>query len=145
MRVIVFLLLIVFTFGCNAPKKQTEVSAESWAVKMADAVMSRVDSLIYYDHSTRVRWQYDQAMLGLAIDRLGAIDSSYSKYMRDFVDYFVNEDGTIKHYRQDEYNIDRINPGKNLIVLYKRTGQEKYRTAIELLVEQMKTHPTTTE
>jgi unsaturated rhamnogalacturonyl hydrolase len=40
-----------------------------------------------------------------------------------------------------DYNIDRINPGKPLFRLYQITGDEKYKKALFLLREQMKTHP----
>jgi len=33
------------------------------------------------------------------------------------MDVFVNNDGTIKGYKQDEYNIDNISNGKLLLLL----------------------------
>ena len=63
--------------------------------------------------------------------------------MSDYIDYFVQEDGSVKTYKKSIYNIDRINPGKNVITLYKRTGEEKYKKVIDQLVEQMKEHPKT--
>jgi len=61
------------------------------------------------------------------------------------MDHFVNDDGSIRTYSRDEYNIDNILPGRNLLFLYKVTGQEKYRKAGALLREQLKTHPRTSE
>jgi unsaturated rhamnogalacturonyl hydrolase len=61
------------------------------------------------------------------------------------MDRFVNDDGTIRTYTIDEYNIDNINNGKILLLLYKVTGQEKYRKAAALLREQLRTHPRTSE
>ena len=116
---------------------------------MANSIIARSDSLLYYDKvitpekKHKIKWQYDVAMVGMVIDKLGDVDSSYSKYMEDYVNYFVQEDGTVKKYKPEEYNIDRINPARNIITLYKRTGEEKYRKAIELFVEQMRNHPTT--
>jgi unsaturated rhamnogalacturonyl hydrolase len=63
--------------------------------------------------------------------------------MKTYIDYFINEDGTVKHYKIEEYNLDRINPAKNLFTLYKRTGEEKYNKAIQLFVEQLENHPKT--
>ncbi len=45
------------------------------------------------------------------------------------MDFFVQEDGTIKGYRPDEYNIDHINNGKLILFLYRVTGKEKYKKA----------------
>jgi unsaturated rhamnogalacturonyl hydrolase len=43
------------------------------------------------------------------------------------------------------YNIDYINSGKTLFDIYKQTGNEKYKKAMDLLVEQMRLHPRTLE
>jgi unsaturated rhamnogalacturonyl hydrolase len=112
---------------------------------MADAVMSRFDSLIYYNNPGKVKWQYDIAMLGQAIDRLGSVDQKYSLYMQDFSDYFVREDGNVKLYKKSDYNLDHINPAKNLLTLYKRTGQQKYLNAINHFIVHLEEQPVTSE
>lgn len=132
--------LIFSTLSCGGSKAET--NSELWSVRMANSVMVRYDTLLKMD-APRVRWQYDVSFVGQAIDKLGDIDPKYSEYMETFIDYFVQEDGSVKHYKTEEYNIDRINPAKNLITLYKRTGEKKYLDAIELHVEQMRNHPKT--
>ncbi len=144
MKKILAILIVVFgTIGCTSSKKNTPENNEKWSVQMANSVMFRYDSLVNYLNPKTIKWSYDVAFLGQAIDKLGNIDAKYSKYLETYVDYFVNEDGSIKSYSIDEYNIDHINPGKNLITLYKRNGLQKYRDAIGLLVRQMETHPKT--
>ncbi len=132
------LYLSCSTEGTNNQKK----SENKWSVRMAGSVMARHDSLVTYTSSQGV-WQYDIGMLGMAIDKLNSKDEKYGQYMKDWVDRFVTEEGKVKGYRIEEYNIDNINPAKNLITLYKRTGEEKYRKAISLFVKQMETHPKT--
>ncbi len=90
-----------------------------WSVKMANSVMNRSDSLVYYV-DRNPKWAYDVAFLGMAIDRLGSIDKKYSKYMEDWVNYFVQPDGSVIDYRIEEYNLDRIFPGRNVMTIYKR-------------------------
>ena len=142
MSKLVFCFLILLFAGCNQSTYKNIIDENpTWALAMADASISRFDSLIRYNNPTRVKWEYDFAFLGLAIDRLGSIDQKYSKYMQDYIDYFVDSEGNIKSYKKSDYNIDRVNPGKNLIVLYKRTGEEKYKIALETLVSQMESHP----
>jgi unsaturated rhamnogalacturonyl hydrolase len=53
----------------------------------------------------------------------------------------IDSTGNILTYRLDEHNIDQINAGKPLFQRYRQTGNEKFRTAIFTLREQMKTHP----
>ncbi len=110
---------------------------------MANSVMNLHDSLIYFEGREKVRWQYDVAMLAITIDKLGVIDPKYSDYMKTYFDAFINEEGVVKDYKKEEYNIDRINPAKGLLTLYKRTGEEKYNKAIAGFVDQMKSHPKT--
>ena len=61
------------------------------------------------------------------------------------MDHFVADDGSIRTYTIDEYNIDHILPGRNLLSFTKSQRQEKYRKAAALLREQLKTHPRTSE
>lgn len=110
---------------------------------MAESVMQRADSLINYLDPEEIKWQYDVAFLGQAIDRLGNIDPKYSKYMEDYVGYFVQDDGSVIDYDPVEYNLDCINPAKNIITIYKRTGNKVYRTALDRFVGQLETHPKT--
>ena len=137
------LLLAVVLSGCKSGKKTNTDVKERWSIKMADAVMTRFDTLGYYNNRTRAGWSYDVAMLGMAIDELGTIDPKYSAYMKTYMDMMVDDDGHIEKYDQSKYNIDNINPARNLIILYKKTGEEKYRRAIPQFVEQMENHPKT--
>ena len=41
-------------------------------------------------------------------------DEKYLKFSKDFIDFFVQEDGSIKTYDPKEYNLDNVNQGKNL-------------------------------
>ncbi len=144
MRFISLCILIVFFFGCKSFQKKINTNNDlKWSEQLSDAAISRFDSLIHYNNPAEVKWDYDFAFLGLAIDRLGDIDTTYSKYMQAYIDYFVDENGNISHYELSDYNIDWVDPGKNLIILYKRTGKEKYRIALETLVKQMEGQPKT--
>jgi unsaturated rhamnogalacturonyl hydrolase len=141
-----FLMLFLFTLGCKSETKNDETpDTESlkWSVQMANSVMNLHDTLLYYDGRDKIKWQYDVAMLAMTIDKLGEVDQKYSDYMKQYFDYFINDDGSVKKYKLEEYNLDRINPAKSLFTLYKRTGDEKYHKAIEQFVKQMESHPTT--
>jgi unsaturated rhamnogalacturonyl hydrolase len=131
-------------FGCSGKSKTSENESKSvlWSVQMADAVMTRYDSLIHYN-GNKPKYEYDLAFLGMAIDKLGTIDKKYSDYMKSYIDYFVQSDGTINGHKLSDYNIDRVRPGFNMLELYERTGDEKYKKAIETLVSQMETQPKT--
>lgn len=109
---------------------------------MANSVLERSDSLIYYV-DRNPKWAYDVALLGMAVDRLGKIDAKYSEYMESWVKYFVQSDGSVIDYTPTEYNLDRIFPGRNVITVYKRDPDPKYKIALDNFIEQLKTHPKT--
>ena len=72
-------------------------------------------------------------------------DSKYYDYLKRNIDYYIEPDGNIKTYRLEDYNLDNIAPGRQLLHLYEVTKQEKYLKAAELLMQQIKDQPKTTE
>lgn len=141
MNIKILIISAVVLLECTS-SKSSNVS-HRWSLKMADAVITRYDSLVYYNGQSRIKWQYDVAMLGYAIDKLGDIDKKYSNYLSDYIDCFIDDQGSISKYKLSDYNLDKINPAKALFTLYKRTGEEKYRIAIEKFFDQLKTQPRT--
>jgi unsaturated rhamnogalacturonyl hydrolase len=93
------------------------------------------------------KWTYE---LGVVLKGVEGVwystgDGRYFKYVRQSVDHFVDKDGAIRTYKLEDYNIDNVLLGRNLLTLYKVTGQEKYRKAAALLREQLRAHPRTSE
>ena len=93
------------------------------------------------------KWTYE---LGIMLKGLEGVwyatgDGRYFRHIQEQLDHWVQPDGTIRTYRPEEYNIDHVLLGRNLLTLYKVTGQEKYRKAAASLREQLKTHPRTKE
>ena len=93
------------------------------------------------------RWTYDHGLVLKGIERVwdNTRDKQYLDFIQRSMDHFVNDDGSIRTYSLIDYNIDNINPGRNLLFLYRVTNQEKYKKAAALLREQLKTHPRTSD
>lgn len=141
-----FILIMTFILlsACGsrpASEKKTDTDL-LWSVKMANTVINRSDSLAFYV-DRHPKWAYDVAFLGMAMDRLGSVDPRYSRYMEEWVDYFVQPDGSVLDYRKEEFNLDRIFPGRNVLTVYKRKGDAKYKTALDGLIGQLRDHPKT--
>src|SRR5687768_645366 len=96
---------------------------------------------------SRAKWSYDMGVILKGFEGIwrNTGDVKYYNYILKQMDFFVQDDGTIKTYKPDEYNIDHINNGKVVIVLYRVTQKEKYLKAAKLLREQLRTHPRTNE
>lgn len=68
-------------------------------------------------------------------------NKKYLDFIDAFVDYYVFEDGSIRGYDLETYNLDNLNEGRILFDLYAETGKEKYNKAIELLHRQIEGQP----
>jgi len=141
-RIAIIILIGITACSVSPRGKKQEQPDLKWSLRMANTVLSTSDSLIHYVPG-KPKWAYDVAFLGMAIDRLGGIDPRYSKYMESWVDYFVHPDGSVTDYRLKEYNLDRIFPGRNVLTVYKRYPDQKYKIALDNFIEQLKTHPKT--
>ncbi|MBR3833976.1 MAG: glycoside hydrolase family 88 protein [Lachnospiraceae bacterium] len=93
------------------------------------------------------KWNYIDGCMITAILSLYEMtgDEKYYTFAKDFVDYYVQEDGTIATYDPEEFNLDNVNTASNLFYLYDKTGDEKYRKAIELVRGQLERMPRTKE
>lgn len=148
-RNIIFSLLlsgIAILTNCQTTAGGNDLDpGQPWSVRMAGTVMARYPHLtdmdLKFHGRSRPKWQYDIAMLAEAIDRLGSVDQKYEAYMKDYIDFFINPEGEIFRYDMCDYNLDKIRPGNNLLILYRRTGEERYRIAIERLVTQLEGQP----
>lgn len=72
-------------------------------------------------------------------------DTYYLEKAENFISGFVSEDGKVRAYNIEDFNIDSICGAANLVKLHEITGKQKYRDAIELFREQVRRMPRTTE
>ncbi len=93
------------------------------------------------------KWTYDQGVVLKGMEGLWyhTGDAGYFKYIQHSIDELVTKDGGITTYKLEDYNIDNINCGRILLLLYRVTGDEKYYKAAATLREQLKGQPRTSE
>jgi unsaturated rhamnogalacturonyl hydrolase len=93
------------------------------------------------------RWSYDQGVVLKGIEGVWKLygDAQYFNYIQHSMDFYVQEDGSIKDYKRDDYNIDNANNGKVVMMLYNITGKEKYKKAIDNIRRQFNDQPRTKE
>ena len=119
-----------------SPQKPSTL--HTWSIRMVESTLQRYtldDALWHYEHGLQV----------MAIQRAGQVtgDERHLRFVADWIDRFVRADGSIHTYRVDEYNLDQINAGKLLFGALERTDDERYRKALDLLREQLRTQPRT--
>ena len=120
-------------------------AAQPLSQQMAATVMNTWKDSIPVGSQTK--WSYDMGVVlkGFEGIWMNTGDVKYFNAIQAKMDWFVQNDGTIKGYELDEYNIDHVNNGKLVLLLYRITGKEKYKKAADLLRSQLKTHPRTNE
>lgn len=68
-------------------------------------------------------------------------ESKYLDFIDEFIDYYVFDDGSIRGYSVEAYNLDNLNEGRILFDLLRERGKAKYGKAIELLHSQIEGQP----
>jgi len=121
--------------------------AQSVAVRFADSEMQRFPQAWQLDHGKRLFFGYSQGLGCLAMLKMWKAtgNEKYYNYVLHWADSIVSPQGEIHLYDMASYNLDFINSGKVLFDLYRQTGDKKYRTAMDLLVRQLRNHPRTHE
>lgn len=93
------------------------------------------------------KWCYEDGCLlqGTMLLYKTTKNEEYLDFIYGYLKKFIDENGIIKGYEKEEFNIDNINAGKILFDVYSFTKDERYRKAIERLYEQILEHPRVTQ
>ncbi|HNW60410.1 MAG TPA: glycoside hydrolase family 88 protein [bacterium] len=109
-----------------------------WAERMAGSVMQ---------HHPRVydSWDYVTGTVLTGFEALWRAtgDAKYFNYIKSTVDSVVSPYGAIAEYKGEEFNIDEVREGTNLLFLARETGELRYKVAADLLREQLRGQPRT--
>lgn len=89
------------------------------------------------------RWRYEDGLALYAVSEAGFRRGrpELSGYAEAAMRHLVSPEGSIAGYREDEYNLDQVNPGKLLFGLAKRTGEQRWMAAADLLRRQLENQP----
>jgi unsaturated rhamnogalacturonyl hydrolase len=119
--------------GDAAPPPGTD-----WGVAMVESTMAR------YTPDTIGGWSYPVAlyMYGQYEIYLRTGDRRYFDYIKNWMDRFVDSSGNVS---QSYNNLDSMLPGRVLLILYKETGQAKYRIAAQKIHDRFATYPRTSD
>jgi unsaturated rhamnogalacturonyl hydrolase len=107
-----------------------------WSIKMVDSVMSR--------HSKYMeKWCYEFGLILKAVEAVWRKtgNEKYYNYIKFNIDRFIDSQGDLPEYDPGELNLDHVNPGKILLMLYRETKDERYAKAAGVLRSQLKRQP----
>lgn len=137
--------LLVFLVLFSVPVFYSNAQPKLLSEKMANTVLDIWSDSLWVGRP--FKWTYDQGVVLEGISGLWqrTADKKYWEYIRKSMDHFVQPDGSIRTYDPKSYNLDNVKNGRNLLLLYKVTGQVKYLKAAGILRDQLRTQPRTTE
>src|ERR1019366_9406201 len=90
-----------------------------WSARLArDEIARRGDSLDF--GLPGARWDYTTGLFDLALLRLSAAagDDAFARRAEKTIGSFITPDGSIRTYRNDEYNLDMILSGRAVLRLW---------------------------
>jgi unsaturated rhamnogalacturonyl hydrolase len=107
-----------------------------WSTSVVDSEMARKSP------STLGGWGYTQGLFlyGTYLVYQRTHNPKYLAYIKAWADRFVHPDGSIDN---SFNNLDSMNSGNVLLVLYNETKQAKYKTAATKIRNRLKTYPRT--
>lgn len=96
-------------------------------------------------HGHGAVWNYEEGTVLVGMDTLWRTtqDPAILAYIQTCVDRFVGDDGSIRTYKRDQFTLDNVLMGRQLLVLYDATRQQKYKLAADMLYAQLKAQPHT--
>ena len=140
------------TLSAEAKKKPlTADVALNWTKALADSELDRKTLNYHYqgwDENRRRPSKFEYDVVGLQIMALQALnevspDARYVDAAEKVTGSFIADDGHIHTFEPELFSIDLTKPGDVVMVLEQRTGEEKYRKAVDFLRENLKRHPRT--
>jgi len=147
--IMIVLAGILTLSACNQGQKKLPENADKdvqlWSSRMGETIMKDYPQMWRLEEATKIKWAYAK---GLLCDAYLALwketgKQEYFDYAQAYADTLIDENGVIYKYKMEDYNIDKVNPGKMLYTLFAETGDERYETVIHTLRKQLDGHPRT--
>ena len=91
----------------------------------------------------KMGWNYIDGCMMISLINLWKQtgNQKYFDFVKNFIDYYVDDNGNILGFKKEDYNLDNINEGRVLFDLYEATGEEKYLKGIETVYSQIESQP----
>ncbi len=139
-RVVILLCLLATALSASA-------GTQPLSAKLADTAMNRLWVDSRNQPGIPPKWNYEQGVILKAIDAMWQTtgDVNYYQHIQKGMDHWIDENGNHKDYHLEEYNIDHVTPALAMMILYRTTGNDKYRKMVEMFRSQLRTHPRTNE
>ena len=118
-----------------------------WSLRMADSEIERLGDSLDWAPEGGGNWTYTTGLLSMAVLDLDEYspDPAHLEFAEKAIGSFITPEGDIRRYKREDFNIDNINPGRAVLMLWRLTGEPRYRKAAERLRGQLDDHPRTSD
>lgn len=102
-----------------------------------------IDGFLSRYRNYKTYWNYEDGCVLTGCKQLftATSEKKYLDFVLDYLEPFIDEDGTVNNFEIGKNNIDGFNAGKCLFFAYDQTKNEKYKRAIEFLIKQLGVQP----
>jgi unsaturated rhamnogalacturonyl hydrolase len=115
------------------------------SARMAESVIREWPVGVVTTETKPGEWAYEEGVLldGMAAQWHATATGADFRYIKDAVDKYVTEDGTIKGYKAEAHSLDDIEMARAVLLLYRVTQQPKYSKAARFVHDQLAVQPRT--
>ncbi len=139
--------LVLLCIQCHSNSNH-EDHKTLYSVQLAEAVMSNNPEAWMTDFNNKPKWGYVQGLVCQSLLKVSQQygDSKYFEYVKNtYADVLIDSTGHIKGYHKNSFKLDDINSGKILFTLYNKSGEQRYRTVLDILRDQLRDQPRVAE
>ena len=135
------LLLSALLIAGTAPSQQ--IGQTQWSARSLDSFILRWPQGALGGGKAPATWNYQLAVLLNGVEAIDEIsgDPAALDYIRQTVDGLILPDGSIPTYDPSAASLDDISLGRSVLLLYRKTGDAKYKIAATHLRQQLATQP----
>ncbi|MDE1175505.1 MAG: glycoside hydrolase family 88 protein [Edaphobacter sp.] len=115
------------------------------SAQMAVSIMKQWPRGVVTTDGKTSDWTYEEGVLldGIVAQWHATANGDEFRYVKDAVDKYVGDDGSIKGYRPKIHSLDEIAMGRALLLVYRVTQQPKYYKAARYIHDQLADQPRT--
>ena len=125
------------------------ISSQAMSDLVVNSVLADYPEVAKFNRAAVGKWNYESGYFLEIMLRKWDLNKKPEllDYAVKWVDLFVDKDGKFIEgkYKRDEFQLDAINAGKVLLKLYEIKKDKRYKTASDILIDQLKDQPKTSD
>lgn len=133
-------LLSVLLFTATAAGLRAQAPNPSYGEQMVET-----SEKIWNDATIKYAYDFGVVLEGVEGLWYRTANPKYYNYIQKSIDALITEEGTVKSFKEEDYNLDNVKLGRSMLLLYKVSGKAKYLKAATQLREQLRRQPRTSD